>query len=196
MGNFDTAYELLKKWENRKVKGGLIVWSNDPDDLGGETVYGISKRSFPNWECWDRIAEIKKSLNKTETNGLDYALELSNKVAVNYPFIEQKAKSLYKNIYWDKFNGDEIPNERFANGSLLITVNAGFKNGMKVIQRSLGLDDDGIYGPKTRAALSKVNDNSVELLRQEQIKYYDMIIVKRPVNEKYRQGWYNRANSF
>ena len=39
MNNFDEALKFVLKWE-----GG---YSNDPNDPGGETKYGISKRSYP-----------------------------------------------------------------------------------------------------------------------------------------------------
>ena len=37
--NFDKAFQFVLKWE-----GGYV---NDPDDPGGETKYGISKRAYP-----------------------------------------------------------------------------------------------------------------------------------------------------
>ena len=40
MKDFDKALKFVLKWE-----GG---YSNDPRDPGGETKYGISKRSYPN----------------------------------------------------------------------------------------------------------------------------------------------------
>ena len=39
MSNFDVAMKFVRKWE-----GGYV---NDPDDPGGETKYGISKRAYP-----------------------------------------------------------------------------------------------------------------------------------------------------
>jgi len=36
---FEKAYEFIAQWE-----GGYV---NDPDDLGGETKYGITKRRYP-----------------------------------------------------------------------------------------------------------------------------------------------------
>lgn len=38
--NFEAAMKFIFKWE-----GGYV---NDPDDPGGETKYGISKRAYPN----------------------------------------------------------------------------------------------------------------------------------------------------
>lgn len=39
MINFEKCFEFIKQWE-----GGYV---NDPDDLGGETKYGITKRRYP-----------------------------------------------------------------------------------------------------------------------------------------------------
>ena len=39
MTNFDVAFDHLLRWE-----GGYV---NNPDDLGGETKYGLTKRRYP-----------------------------------------------------------------------------------------------------------------------------------------------------
>jgi len=39
MKDFDKAIKFVLKWEGK--------YSNDPQDPGGETKYGISKRSYP-----------------------------------------------------------------------------------------------------------------------------------------------------
>ncbi len=49
MSNFDAALEFVLKWE-----GGYV---NDPDDPGGETRYGISKRAYPHLD----IANLNRS---------------------------------------------------------------------------------------------------------------------------------------
>ncbi len=43
--NFDKAFELLMVNEVNGMPGGGYV--NNPDDPGGETKYGISKRAYP-----------------------------------------------------------------------------------------------------------------------------------------------------
>lgn len=40
--NFETAFNYVMKWE-----GGYV---NDPNDPGGETAFGISKRAYPELE--------------------------------------------------------------------------------------------------------------------------------------------------
>jgi len=54
--NFDKAFKFILKWE-----GG---YSNDKDDLGGETKYGISKRSYPNLDIKNLTIEMAKEIYK------------------------------------------------------------------------------------------------------------------------------------
>lgn len=57
-GDFDRAVELILKHE-----GGYV---NDPDDPGGETNFGISKRSYPNENIKDLTRDRAKMLYKRD----------------------------------------------------------------------------------------------------------------------------------
>lgn len=52
MADFKTAYKKIEAAE-----GGYCF---DPDDAGGETYKGISRRANPNWNGWISIDAIKK----------------------------------------------------------------------------------------------------------------------------------------
>lgn len=54
--NFKSAYDFTSKWEGSYV--------NDPADPGGETKYGISKRSYPDIDI--------KSLTQVEAEHIYY----------------------------------------------------------------------------------------------------------------------------
>ena len=73
--NFDKIMEFIFKWENWK--------SNDPDDAGGRTVWGITERIYPNEfpALWDMSKEESREYVKT----------------------------IYHRDYWDKVNGDNLP---------------------------------------------------------------------------------------
>lgn len=51
---FDKAFEYILNWE-----GG---YSNDPNDPGGETKYGISKRAFPDEDIKNLTKERAKEI--------------------------------------------------------------------------------------------------------------------------------------
>ena len=59
MANYNIAYNKVIK-----IEGGYV---NDPDDAGGETYMGISRKFNPNAKFWKVIDEIK-SINNNITN--------------------------------------------------------------------------------------------------------------------------------
>lgn len=56
--NFEVAMAFVRKWE-----GGYV---NDPDDPGGETKYGISKRAYPNEDIKNLTRERAEFLYKRD----------------------------------------------------------------------------------------------------------------------------------
>jgi lysozyme family protein len=116
MSNFDHAFMIVIGHE-----GGYV---DNPADPGGETKYGVSKRSYPD-------VDIKK-------------LTLDG------------AKSIYKEDYWDRVRGDELPSP-IGLSLFDAAVNAGVKQATKWLQRALKCPDDGIIGPQTINAAQKLN---------------------------------------
>lgn len=64
MSNFEKAMEFVGLWEwgNRKDGG----YTNDPDDPGGETKFGISKRAHPDEDIAQLTKERAFELYKAE----------------------------------------------------------------------------------------------------------------------------------
>jgi len=72
--NFDKAMEFILKWEG---------WhSDDPDDAGGKTVWGITERDYPE--------EFPALWNMGKEESKEYV------------------KKFYKKDYWDKVGGDGL----------------------------------------------------------------------------------------
>ena len=67
--NYDKAFEFIMKWEGYK--------SDDPDDSGGRTIFGISERFHP--ETVKRLWDLPKAEAREE------------------------AKIFYKVEYWDRY---------------------------------------------------------------------------------------------
>ena len=60
MADFRLAYKKIEAAE-----GGYV---NDPDDKGGETYKGISRKANPDWDGWISIDQIKKAHPTTFKN--------------------------------------------------------------------------------------------------------------------------------
>lgn len=74
-------------------------------------------------------------------------------------------------------------------------------HGPKVIQQLARVDQDGVIGPVTIAAynayIARIGYPTAALaLEKARDEYYDLVIAANPIDEKYRQGWYNRSHFY
>lgn len=104
------------------------VFSNHPEDTGGETHWGIT---LPFWK---------------EVTGQD---------EFPVPFEQAHAEKCYTYL-WDKMSVEVIPSDMrlcyFAFGMV-----AGWPTAIKILQRSTGVKDDGILGPNTKRSILSVD---------------------------------------
>ena len=128
MANYNIAYNKVIK-----VEGGYI---NDPDDAGGETYMGISRKFNPNAKFWKVIDEIK-SKNKNITNK-----EMNTILKKNNSIIGE-IKNIYKNKYWDKLYLDNLNSQKIAEELFDTAVNMGVSVAIKILQNSLRMKTDG-----------------------------------------------------
>lgn len=124
MADFKTAY--------KKIEAAEGSYCFDPDDAGGETYKGISRRANPNWDGWISIDAIKKS-HPTTFKG----------ILKKTPELEKKVQDLYKDKYWDCFELDDVPNQLVAEQMFDTAVNQGQTAAIKFAQRVLDLRETG-----------------------------------------------------
>ena len=101
------------------------------------------------------------------------------------------AKRIYKNKYWDSIKAEELPPAaRYAvfDGA----VNSGPGQAIKWLQRSLGVLDDGIIGPKTIAAANAVNPDALRMRMLSQRLKFMASLANWPA---FSRGWANRIAS-
>jgi lysozyme family protein len=77
------------------IEGFEGKYSNDPDDPGGETYKGISRKMNENFEGWKIIDNYKGG--KNYPNILEEDINLAGMV-----------EGFYKKNYWDEFQGDDL----------------------------------------------------------------------------------------
>lgn len=167
MANITKIIPHILKWE-----GG---WSNDPQDKGGPTMKGVTLAVYT-------IYCQKKGW------GTPTQAQLKE---LTYPEWED----ILKSMYWDKWKADEIKNQSIAN-LLVDWVWTSGVWGIKFPQRVLGVQDDGIVGPKTLSAINNY-PNQKELwqkLWNRRKKHFESIAASRPGNAKFLKGWLNRLN--
>lgn len=197
MADFKISYELLKEWENLHTKKGLIVYSNIPQDKGGETVLGVARNKNPNLSIWEEVDKIKNEYFPKVTP-LALATEdlilLSNKILENEN-ITKVVEYFFENNYWKKLKCDIVEHQDFASNLFLLGVNAGIKRAIKVGQKSCGVAEDGIIGKRTIKAWREAGIKECKKFTEIEIKYYESIIIKDPSQARFRIGWLKRANA-
>lgn len=150
-------------------------FANDPDDLGGATMIGVTLDTYTAYcrrKGYPRPTVVR-------LHGIPYAQWLD----------------ILKTMYWDRWKADQISSQSVAE-ILVDWVWASGKYGITIPQRVLGVAADGIVGVKTLAA---VNARSPERLfaeiMAERKAYIDRICASRPANNKFKKGWLNRLNA-
>jgi lysozyme family protein len=146
-----------------KHEGGYV---NHPKDPGGMTNLGVTKRS---WETW-----VKREVTEQEMRGLTAEL----------------VREFYKVMYWDKCRCDELPSG--VDYSVFdFGVNAGPRRSIITLQRSVGVKDDGIFGPMTmKAVLEAPPKKIVGDYFSARMNFYRQL----QTFETFGKGWGKRAS--
>jgi len=168
MSVFDKAFRLTIGHE-----GGYVF---DKDDKGGETKFGISKRSYPK-------EDIK-----------NLTIERAKKIYLKDFWLKQKCDQIVN------MGSPAIAVELFDS-----SVNFGFHRAGKFLQEGLNLSNrnekdfpdiyvDGSIGPRTIGVLFKCRNRALlfKFMNILQGEKYINLMRKNPVYEKY-VGWLNRV---
>lgn len=149
-------------------EGGYV---DHPSDKGGATHWGITIPTLSTY--LGRDADINDIRTLTV----------------------QDAKDIYRALYIAPFAA--ISDPKLLALVVDMAVNHGVVRATKLIQRILGVTDDGIFGTKTVAALTASSIRTTYLnLIAERIRFYGRLITKDPSQAVFASGWMNRAARF
>ena len=154
--NFQACLDLVLKSE-----GG---WVNHPNDPGGETNLGVTKRV---WEEYvGHPVESLKKLTKADV------------------------APLYELKYWRPCYGEVLPRGLdfvvFSMG-----VNAGPGRSVKLLQSAIGCVPDGVIGSRTRELISGSNCANLIAKFSETRREYYRSLKTFPI---FGKGWLNRVD--
>jgi len=195
MADFQRALEKTLRFE-----GGYV---NDPEDRGGETYFGISRKSHPDWRGWMILDEIGP--------GIGLPLEMA-------------VEDFYRKEFWEPQLCNEIHDglQEVAEYLFDCRVNHGAR-GMRPVVKALqkrtneldvedvDLVEDGYAGPKTVKGLNRVavvfdedGLSGVLYARDElalcmifaRIRLYAKLVSRDHSQAKYIKGWITRATAW
>lgn len=187
MANANILLPFILRWE-----GGFV---NDPTDRGGTTNKGVTITT------WRQVGYDKDGDGDIDVDDLKLLTNEDVRDRVLVPH------------YWNRWKADTINDQKIAN-ILVDWVWASGSHGIKIPQRLLGVNVDGIVGPKTIEAVNFADPKSLFLaIYDERVKFINNI-VERSVSEyekkigrkatetellkytqkRFRKGWLNRLS--
>ena len=153
-----------------QLEGGLTLHKNPTEQA--ETYAGIYRKAHPNWQGWNYI---DKDLTP--------------------PF--ELVETFYYENFYKPF--EKIQNETIRDLLFEFAVNASVRTAVKLLQKVVGAEPDGILGEKT---LQKLNEYLTEKSEEDFIKdftlariaFYTNLANKNPKKYGiYLRGWINRS---
>ena len=168
---FDKAFEYTMPFE------GWDAYTNDPDDKGGATKYGITVRTLTAIRF---DVDGDGDVTENDVKSLTYS----------------QAKDILKRKYWDMIQADSIESERIAIKLFDCAVNMGPARATRIAQEALndlrcGLVVDGLMGPKTLSSLNGSDEDVFFLFLVCRLEQYYVGLNQR----KFLKGWLRRART-
>lgn len=122
-------------------EGGYV---NHPADPGGETNWGITRRT-------------------AQANGYTGAMRLMTR---------DQAIAVYRKAFWERYHADKMP-DAVAFQFFDACINHGYGNAARMLQRAAGVADDGAIGPVSLAAIQALPVNDLLLrFNAERLLFY------------------------
>lgn len=175
MASVKPALDHLLKWEGR--------YANDPDDAGGETYVGITRKNFPAWSGWAFLDAAKEKGLPLNGDGLFESLRAA-------------VLSFYVAYFWAPARCGELAHQGLADLYFSCAVNMGQRQAVKLLQRAVGAQDDGLIGPKTVAAANAAGAAALPALCKHVEAFYLDQVERRPTDRKFLRGWLNRLADY
>jgi len=166
------------------VKEGL--YSNDKDDNGKETVYGISRKYNPDWCGWKIVDKLKSNPKFPEIMSENQNI---------YSAVLNYYKAKFEKMGISELNDDDLQYRIFDAG-----VNIGvrtaikhFQSALNIINTKKAIEADGFIGKKTLKLYRELREKKSYLIKNiiKLINYYQTGYYIDLGQDKYINGWIN-----
>lgn len=165
----------------KKVLAREGGYSMDPDDPGGETYKGISRKMHSKWSGWGQIDLYKRQPGFPDN--LEKDMEL-----------QSETELFYQVNFWDKICGDHFADQSVAESIFNFAVNAGVGVSASLAQMVVDAHVDGVIGNQSVAKINAFDSEHFHAaFTVAKIARYVSIVGKRTECKKYFYGWVCRA---
>lgn len=165
--------ELSTEFLNRVIEreGGYV---DHPQDRGGPTKYGITQKTLSAFWGSQASAEDVEQIT------------------------QRLARMIYDLMFWKQPGFDKLDcDENLAELLFDTGVNHGTVMAVTLVQRVVGVNDDGILGPITRRAVNTYGFRKLFIdLLATRIEFYGRIVQGDSSQAVFITGWLRRMNHF
>lgn len=152
------------------------------------TYKGLQERDDIDFGGWSIIRATFAAHNEEFSTT---SLELEKDVR-----LQELVAAYYKSRYWDKCRLDEVTNQHTADEIFIAAVLYSPLPAIKMAQRVIGVDDDGIIGAKTLDALNNFDATIFDkVYDNEEIHRAEMLCERNPKLAINLKGWVARARA-
>jgi lysozyme family protein len=164
---FEAAYEAMIRDE-----GGYTLHTVE-GDRGGTTYAGIARRMNPQWPGWAHID--RGDIPPTSM-----------------------VRDFYREGWWEPLRCDEIASYDVASSIFNFAVNTSAYGrplvAAKLAQLVVGVTPDGVFGPRTLAAINAMDPKLfIALFTIAKVARYRDIVQRDRTQLKFLLGWLNRS---
>lgn len=153
----------------RRVEGGD---ARVPGDRGGPTRCGVTQTVYTAW----RRAHGQPWLPITSMTDTECA-------------------DLYAEQYWTAGHCPDLP-PALALCHFDGCVHCGVAQGVRLLQRALGVHVDGVFGPATRTAVSAMPERrAVGRYLAARVRFYLADVARHPRDAQFLRGWFHRLRT-
>jgi lysozyme family protein len=144
-------------------------YSNHPMDSGHATMKGVTQAVYDSYR-------------------------LKNNLPIN-PVIDitdEDIEDIYYSMYWNPMRIEQIDNDELVLHVFDHGVNAGAFTSVKILQRLVGEEDDGVIGPLTIRSVREFNGNIVAEFIKRRKLFYVTLVQRKPELRVFIKGWLRR----
>jgi lysozyme family protein len=180
--DLDHFYRAIER--TMAFEGG---WSDDPDDRGGRTKYGITEGT---WQTFRNRGLWKGAILPTDVANIT----------------REHAIHVYMHLYWDAIHLSELQSGIVSARVFDCAVNSGTGRAVKLLQQAHNaivpdgwgeLKTDGIMGAITIRAINRLSEKYEQALlgafNAMRFNYYSTIIQNNQSQRKFVRGWSARC---
>jgi lysozyme family protein len=149
--------------------------ANHKNDRGGLTNRGVTQKTYDKYRV--ELGFMPRPVTQIE---------------------DSEVEDIYEE-YWIQCHADDMP-EPLDLYVFDCSINSGPTKAISLLQRTVGLEEVGNFGPKTRAAVAKaIEEDMVDDLADRyldtRIQFYRNIVSRDPSQAVFLNGWLNRIGN-